>query len=499
VAISEIKFYLEELQGAEETLGALQKQLSEHAGASAALKRAGSARARAASSDLAGLPLEKLREMAAGLERDLQELKDEEAGLESKFYETNSPVKRARSRGSVRGGPSGSSNNGGGGSLTPEEEAWVAEAATLLSEDFDWGLSWDRRWQGRPMGPHDENVRRARREGTKTQVARVLGLQYFGETAWRAKKPQGGNVHVFIDRTPASRIGNASAGGVYLLGRYDVCVVKACADMDRDWNFIKGSKNNFWVAHAAALNIGESSRAADFPDFCRDANNADSSVPRLDDERYFEAMEHIMANVAQACTKLRIQHLIFFPFGMGAFLRHLGQLDQRFLAYEEMQRLRRRVARMFLKVLAEATPGATHVHLCLMFQDAETQCNADAFLRALVEPAGDASVARLRSRLTIYPEGDCLHLAHILAEKSDHVMLVNGANRALIGNHWFAGRARLAIDENLHRRSWRMSSMAYVLNGFDGREPWGRRPEDLQRNAQWAGGQIHHIDCCGRL
>jgi len=432
------------------------------------------------------------------LETHLQAMKEEEIGLRHLVIEGSGYLCKKASM--PRGWGSTPSSSGGGGSsggpvLTAAEQEWVADTGSLLTQDCDWGLRWDRRWQGQPMGPCDENLRRTRREGTKRKVAEVLGLRYFGETAWKAKKPQGGAVHVFVDRTPASSIGGAPAGDRYLLGRYDVAVMKVCADLDRDWNFIKGAKNNFWVAHAAALNVGESSRAADFPDFCLREN---ANTGRLDEEAYFEAMEHIIANVAQACTKLRVEHFVFFPFGMGAFLRHLGRLDGRFGEFEEMQRLRRRLARIFMKVIAEATPATTNVHLCLMFGSLEPELNADAFLRALADPQGDGAVGNLRKRLTIYPEGDCLHLAQILAGSSDNVMLVNGANRVLIGNHWFAGQARFAIDENLHRRSWRMSSLAYVLNGFNGKEPAGRGPDDLVRNAQWVGGQIHTIDCCGR-
>lgn len=325
------------------------------------------------------------------------------------------------------------------------------------------------------MGPNDENMRRHRREGTVKKVTETLGLQHFGETAWRARKPQPGGIHVFLDRTRASTIGNALAGGSFLLGRYDVVTVRASADLDRNWNFIKGPKNDFWVAHAAALNVGESLRATDFHDFCQQGN----TQGMLDVERYLEETEHILANVCQACTTLNMKHLVFFPFGMGAFLRHLGQLDRRFTSYEEMQRLRRRLALSFMKVFAAATDNATSIHICLMFTDEETQCNADAFLRAL-----HAAASKLKKRVTVYPEGDCLHLAQELAQTSDKVMLVNGANRTLLGNHWFAGRAKLAIDENLHRRSWRLSAMSYVLNGFNGRMPMDRAPDELFQNAQ---------------
>jgi len=490
VAITEIKVMIEQLGQREETVAALVNLLHEKKGeppTKSELKPR-------AVPDFAKLSLRHLQDMEGRLEKELLDLKEQESRLHHEIYQQSAYFQKSKSR-----LPRTLSSNDVCCPMSEEEQEMIRDALFLLNEDGEWGLCWDRRWQGQPMGPSDENLRRTRREGTKKKVAQELGLRYFGEAPHSSRKPQGCHVHIFLDRTPASRLGNAPAGGPYILGRYDVAVTKVCADLDRNWNFIKGAKPDFWVAHAAALNVGESLQAADFPDFIQMDNEAGRSI--LDEESYFQAMEHILANVAQACTKLHIEHLVFFPFGMGAFLRHLGQLDLRFTSHEELQRLRRRLARSFMKVLAGTTHEKCRIHLCLMFGAWEPQCNSDAFLRALAEPTGDASdaaIAKLRKRLTVYPEGDCLHLAHELAVSStaNRVMLVNGANRVLLGNHWFAGRAKLAIDENLHRRSWRMSAASYLLNYFDGREPEGRRPDELEKNAKYLGGQIHYIDCC---
>merc|ERR1711869_74519 len=90
-----------------------------------------------------------------------------------------------------------------------------------------------------------------------------------------------------------------------------------------------------------------------------------------------------------------------------------------------------------MKAVANAQTTAT-VHLCIQFDNEEAQRNADALIR----------------------------LAQELAKSSPNVVLVNGANRRLIGNHWFGDHARRAIDENLHRRSWKMAALAYLLNDF---------------------------------
>ena len=66
--------------------------------------------------------------------------------------------------------------------------------------------------------------------------------------------------------------------------------------------------------------------------------------------------------------------------------------------------------------------------------------------------------------------------------------MLNGANRKLIGNHWFQSGARLAIDENIHRRSVSMSRISLLLNM--GTEPSERRANELRGNLLWFGGHV---------
>merc|ERR1711953_1593478 len=138
---------------------------------------------------------------------------------------------------------------------------------------------------------------------------------------------------------------------------------------------------------------------------------------------------------------------------MGAFLRHLHSLDPQYSDDTKLQQLRRALAKSFISEFQQSS-ATTKLHLCLQFSSDEALRNADAFLRAL-----KGAQESVKSRSTIWPEGDCLHLAHELALTNPNVMLVNGGNRQMIGNHWFAGMAKRAIDENLHRRSWMLSAM----------------------------------------
>lgn len=365
----------------------------------------------------------------------------------------------------------------------------------LLSKELGApDLKWDNTWNADPAGPRDEGHRRQVRLNTREKVAKELGLAYFGERATNATRmpPQLRATHLFVDRSKDSSAGMAPAGGTNLLGRYDVCCVKVCADMDRKWCFARGHKPDFWVAHAAAINIGEYVDAADFEDFRKQENNA---VKVLDVYKYTEAMGHIMDNVVQVCKQLGIQDMVFFPFGMGAFIRHVGRIDTTFEQDEEMLRLRRSVAVRMMASLAKA-PKGMKVHLCLQFSTEEAQRNADAFLRAILgDPTLGKGASPLKDRVTIVPEGDVLDIANQLSAKSDKVLLLNGANRQLIGNHWFASRAKMAIDENLHRRSWRLSAMSYLLNDYDGEQDVPEREKDtLARRVKSLGGKVVELN-----
>merc|ERR550539_2277317 len=80
----------------------------------------------------------------------------------------------------------------------------------------------------------------------------------------------------------------------------------------------------------------------------------------------------------------------------------------------------------------ESTPQKTVVHLCLLTGSEEAKRNMDAFLRAVIHVTPE-----FRSRVIICSDADSLQLAQELAMQSKKVMLVNGANRKLLGNHWF--------------------------------------------------------------
>eukprot|EP00747_Dinoflagellata_sp_TGD_P138363 gnl/TRDRNA2_/TRDRNA2_175781_c1_seq12.p1 gnl/TRDRNA2_/TRDRNA2_175781_c1~~gnl/TRDRNA2_/TRDRNA2_175781_c1_seq12.p1 ORF type:complete len:324 (+),score=39.85 gnl/TRDRNA2_/TRDRNA2_175781_c1_seq12:283-1254(+) len=292
--------------------------------------------------------------------------------------------------------------------------------------------------------------------------------------------PHCNDTTLFLDSRPAAKVGAAQAGGRNLLGRYDVVCVKVCADFDSNWRFIEQNRSVFWVLHAAAVNIGESANAPDFNDF-RCAHG-------LDDERYIQAMGQIMDNIVTACNTLGIVHMILFPFGMGAFLRQLALKDPRYADVGTLWQLRRGIAARFIQSV-KGTPANIQVHVALTFGGEEGRYNGDAYVRALM--AADQS---LKGRVTVYEGFDAFHLAHNLAATCDKVALVNGANRNLLGNHWFNGMAKQAIDENLHRRSWTMSALSYALNGYGNTKGnHNRQPDQLQKAVLAMSGKVYKI------
>lgn len=353
--------------------------------------------------------------------------------------------------------------------------------STVLRDDSDHGLRWDRRWLAARQGPGTEATRASVRNSTKTMVARQLGLAHFGDNAFVSRWPrcQYADTTLFTDESRLSTYGSAAAGASNLLGRYDGVCVRACADYNMSWDQYTHHPGTasppFWVLHMAAINIGESARAPDFSDF--------SNSRGLDEDSYVGSMRRLYDNMVVVCATLRIQHLVMFPFGMGAFLRHLPSIDRRYADWITMQRLRRRLASEFVDALRRCPEPRAGVHFaCAAGGDGanEGACNRDAFIRAFA--AADALV---QQQVIIYPGADSLQLANDLAAGSGAVMLLNGSNRTLIGNHWFNDGAKQAIDENLHRRSWTLSAASYLMNGYGVKVPkTGRRPRELRENIE---------------
>mmetsp|Transcript_65486 Transcript_65486/g.122193 ORF Transcript_65486/g.122193 Transcript_65486/m.122193 type:complete len:514 (-) Transcript_65486:132-1673(-) len=346
---------------------------------------------------------------------------------------------------------------GGGGGADAWTRFLVTEAdmraAGLFANTFPDGSVADRR-------------RTEVRENTKTKVQQELKLQRWGAPPESViSLPHIDELALLLDNSNyafSSPDALPSAEGGMTLGRFDVLAVPGRADLDSKWQFrhpVRGKDKPFLVLHAAALNVGESaSTASDWPDYCVDG--------KLDESRYVEDMGRIFDNVMKSADMLKIKHLVWFPFGMGAFLRHLGIHDPRFAGRDIAANaphieLRRALCRRFAESLFHRRGFKVYLALGPSGAGDEADVNADAFVRALM-----AKGSVDKEKLEICLHADALELSQQLAEKFHpaQVGMVNGTNRRLIGNHWFEEGAKRAIDENLHRRSWWLAAYAYVLN-----------------------------------
>lgn len=370
----------------------------------------------------------------------------------------------------------------------------------LLGFEKDHGLKWDKKYKDKWMHVND-NLRTRTRLATRQKMMKELKLSKFGDAATSLSPlpPNTASTILFVDQSAYGKSGAAQAGGQNLLGRYDVLLLRAHADLDWKWSKHKERDRDFWVMHAAALNVGESYQAPDFIEF---ANPPPAGG--LNEDRYVDAMGHIVDNIVQAFGNLKVdkpkgmfsggstvgaEHLVIAPFGMGAFLRKLPLLDSKYEDPTQLLTLRRKLTSRFAQSLARSPPSLK-IHVCLTAGNEEAKQNTDAFLRAF--STADAS---LRNRVTIRPDADALQISHELAGSSKGVILLNAANRQLIGNHWFAGQAHRAIDENLHRRSWTMSAFAYILNNYVDPETSipPRTSATLEENVKRIGGQVLNI------
>lgn len=333
----------------------------------------------------------------------------------------------------------------------------------------------------------------------------------------------------------------------------------------------------FWVVHAAAPNIGESSNADDFAAYSHEEApiataqstghtpfgggtygtyttydiygrpvshsmgsqacwKAPRSRRRLDEDVYVNHMGRLWRNALIAMARLEVDDAVVFPFGMGAFLRHLGQNDDRYNDGQKLRKLRRRVADEFVEAViavcltaeqqaaavtaAEAAAaaggkknkklkqpkpnkqrrgsanvkGPARVHLCLVVSDQNSEGveNHNSFLEAVAERA--RVIPQLKQVLLLRRNVDCLQLGHEISSAQwavkglPKVAVLNGASRKLVGNHWFQGGARNAIDENMHRRSASMARAAMLLNLRC--EVVERRPLALVSHVVMWGGQV---------
>jgi len=320
-------------------------------------------------------------------------------------------------------------------------------------------------------------------------------------------------------RSIAAAIASRDRDWEALIGRFDVVALPCRAEYDVGFDKLSkekmpfdffgkdprepiGGKGWFWVIHAAAINIGENTHADDFREYSMPADigyrGRRGRGRWLDEDRYVTDMGSLWKRSLQAAVKLNVEDIIVFPFGMGAFLRNLHQLDNRYTDPAAMRRLKLRVAQGLFDAAAEVCIQSSpplRVNVCLVDGGLEARMNHNVFVESAAEKVKE--VPELKPLLKFHRNTDALELANKLASgippgRSDlddevrKVALLNGANNKLLGNHWFSNGARNAIDENLHRRSGSMCLGSLLVNMSTG--PLRRSFQELVTNIQLLGG-----------
>lgn len=313
-----------------------------------------------------------------------------------------------------------------------------------------------------------------------------------------------------------------------LLKRYDVVAVTTYAENDGSFKILNKRMFEhrtaedvfdpslgswFTVLHAAAINIGESTKggwpAEDFVEY-----SIRGEGQHLDKDKYINDMGKLWQVIFSAASYQAVQDLVLIPFGMGAFLRELKQVDSTYRDPKKpdqdniyyMRALKSDLVLVMFEKLDKIMPQfqeLNFIHICLGFEGLQSAEN----LRLARQPYKDrmreltvihdafvATAARqreeIRSKLKFYIHKDAFELAQELSE-SGRTILLNGANKKLLGNHWFADGAFQAIDENLHRRSLPLAATSLLLN--DGTVVRNRGPYELSERVKGFGGQVHQV------
>lgn len=259
-----------------------------------------------------------------------------------------------------------------------------------------------------------------------------------------------GMQHCILFRSSASK---KTFKGNNILGRFDVLQMTAPLDRNVFWNKTKQPSPPVLIHHAAGINIGENTKAQDFRDYALPDKRG---VMRLDETRYLNDMKQVFKSVLNAQLLSGTTDAVWFPLGMGAFLRRLNELDNNYTP-QKLDVLRKKIAEQFVQSCLEVNQRNTMViHLCLSDVNPESSANYQAFMQALTK----ATLGNVH----LHINGDAGEVARQLALKGKQVSLTNGANRNLIGNHWMDNGAERAIDEALCRKFVELAKKAVILN-----------------------------------
>lgn len=269
-----------------------------------------------------------------------------------------------------------------------------------------------------------------------------------------------------------------------LLHTYDVLQVPTTMTYNHRWQKIRQTCKEFFVHHAAAINVGENYQRTP-----EDFNAYSNRNRQLDEDRYVADMGNIYYHILSAQLASGAEHVVWVPFGMGAFLRNLKQHDAAYNDPVKMQNLRNNLAMEYAAQFSRPEFDGLHLYMCLPRVDEESESNYQAFLSAF-ERVG----SQIQRRITLHVNTDATMLVQDLANThgSRKASLANAANRKLLGNHWHKDGAKRAVDEGLHRRSEYLAAASFALNGRS-QDLKNRRPTELADTVEYYGGQVRRF------
>jgi hypothetical protein len=249
-----------------------------------------------------------------------------------------------------------------------------------------------------------------------------------------------------------------------LFGSRDVLVTPCRMDYNAQWNPNPPDQKTFHMLNAAAINVGEGNHPEDLRYYCL-PGTYQHYKGSLDETKFLQGTGEIAESLLTASQKFGLNDVVFFPIGMGAFLRNLPSADAAYQDPAKMRSLRNGMAKQVAAKMENQLRSSPNlvIHLALPTGPSdEAKENYNAFIQAVseIDPA-------IRQRVIVYPNADATEIAQAIAnQKGDYsVGLINGANKNLLGNHWFEDGALTAIDENIHRRSQISAFACLFCNG----------------------------------
>jgi hypothetical protein len=282
--------------------------------------------------------------------------------------------------------------------------------------------------------------------------------------------------------TPEKKPDKHKTSDTRLLGRFDVLAVPCTMDYDANWKKQDHKvQKEFYIHNGLAIHLGGKNTLEDW-------ENYKMKNGSFDKEAYLEDMGKIFHQMLAAQEAAGSEHAVWFPFGMGATLRKLPDLDSAYKDRQVFNDLKQEIAEAFVEEVCKF-PNL-QIHMCLPLDDqhdSDVQQNYNAMVNAFSK-----APEKFKNRVSFYINVDATDLAQRLANlyKDNYkVSLANATNRDTIGNQWSNMNGPQSMDDHLYQRSVLSASIAVVLNNGIKIKATPRKDNDLSDRVKQFEGQ----------